>query len=30
MNFSGLNNVEDRANLILWLRKHSDEPIPLP
>ena len=30
MNFSGLNNVEDRANLILWLSQHSDNPVPLP
>ena len=30
MNFAGLNNVEDRANLILWLRQHSDNPVPLP
>ena len=30
MNFTGLNNVKDRANLILWLRQQSDNPIPLP
>ena len=30
MNFSGLKNVEDRANLIFWLRQHSDNPVPLP
>ncbi len=30
MNFAGLNNVEDRTNLILWLRQHSDNPVPLP
>ncbi len=30
MNFSGLSNIEDRANLILWLRQHSDNPVPLP
>ena len=30
MNFAGLKNVEDRANLILWLRQHSDNPVPLP
>ena len=30
MNFSGLSNTEDRANLILWLRQHSDNPVPLP
>ena len=23
-------DVEDRANLILWLRQHSDNPVPLP
>ena len=30
MNFAGLKNVEDRANLILWLQQHSDNPVPLP
>ena len=30
MNFAGLNKVKDRANLILWLRQHSDNPVPLP
>ena len=30
MNFAGLNDVDDRANLILWLRQHSDNPVPLP
>ena len=30
MNFSGLKKAEDRANLILFLRDHSDNPIPLP
>jgi cytochrome c len=30
MNFAGLNNVEDRADLILWLRQYSDNPVPLP
>ena len=30
MNFSGLKKVEDRANLILWLRKQSDNPVTLP
>ena len=30
MNFAGLKNVEDRANLIFWLRQHSDNPVPLP
>ena len=30
MNFAGLKNVEDRANIIFWLRQHSDNPVPLP
>ena len=30
MNFAGLKNVEDRANLINWLRQQSDNPVPLP
>ena len=30
MNFTGLRDVEDRADLILWLRLQSDNPIPLP
>ena len=30
MNFAGLKKVEDRANLILWLRENSDNPVPLP
>ena len=30
MNFSGLKNVDDRANLVLWLRQLSDNPVPLP
>ena len=30
MNFAGLKKVEDRADLILWLREKSDNPIPLP
>ncbi len=30
MNFAGLKDVKDRANLILWLRQKSDNPIPLP
>ena len=30
MNFAGLKNVEDRANLIFWLQQHSDNPVPLP
>ena len=30
MNFVGLKDAEDRANLILWLRQYSDNPVPLP
>ena len=30
MNFAGLKKVEDRANLVLWLRENSENPIPLP
>ena len=30
MNFAGLKNVEDRANIILWLRQLSENPVPLP
>ena len=30
MNFAGLSNIEDRANLILWLRQHSENLVPLP
>ena len=30
MNFSGLKKANDRANLILWLRDQSDDPVPLP
>ncbi|SVE55259.1 uncharacterized protein METZ01_LOCUS508113, partial [marine metagenome] len=30
MNFSGLKKAEDRANLILFLRDQSDNPVPLP
>ena len=30
MNFSGLKKVEDRANLVLFLREQSDNPVPLP
>ena len=30
MNFSGLKKVDDRANLILYLRKLSDNPAILP
>ena len=30
MNFVGLKKNQDRADLILWLRQLSDNPIPLP
>ena len=30
MNFAGLKKVEDRANLVLFLRDQSDNPVPLP
>ena len=30
MNFSGLKKAQDRADLILFLRKQSDNPVPLP
>ena len=30
MNFSGLKKVQDRANLVLFLREQSDNLIPLP
>ena len=30
MNFVGLKKTEDRANLVLFLRELSDNPIPLP
>ena len=30
MNFSGLKKVQDRANLVLFLREQSDKPAPLP
>ena len=30
MNFVGLKNVKDRADLILWLRQNSDNPVSLP
>ena len=29
MNLAGLKKVEDRADLILWLRQNADNPIPL-
>ena len=30
MNFAGLKKVEDIANLILFLREQSENPVPLP
>ena len=30
MNFSGLKKVQDRANLVLFLREQSENPAPLP
>jgi len=30
MSFAGLSKVEDRANLIAYLRTMSDQPVPLP
>ena len=30
MNFAGLNNVQDRANIVLFLRQQSENPVPLP
>ena len=30
MNYAGMKKVEDRANLIAWLRTLSDSPAPLP
>jgi len=30
MNFVGLKKVEDRANLVLFLREQSDNPVSLP
>ena len=30
MNFAGLKNAQDRADLILFLREQSDNPVPLP
>ena len=30
MNFAGLKKIEDLANLILFLREQSDNPVPLP
>lgn len=30
MGFAGLKKADERANLIAWLREHSDNPAPLP
>ena len=30
MNFAGLKKVKDRANLVLFLREQSEDPVPLP
>lgn len=30
MGFAGLKKIEERANLIAWMRTHSDNPVPLP
>jgi cytochrome c len=30
MGFAGLKKVQDRADVIAWLRLQSDNPIPLP
>ena len=30
MNFAGLKKVQDRANLVLFLREQSENPAPLP
>ena len=30
MNFAGLIKAQDRADLILWLRQQSDNPVSLP
>ena len=30
MAYAGIRNLEDRANLIAWLRTLSDNPVPLP
>src|SRR5690606_24320537 len=30
MGFAGLKNIEDRANIIAYLRSQADEPAPLP
>ena len=30
MNFAGLKKAQDRADIIYWLRQHSDNPVSLP
>ncbi len=30
MNFNGIKKVQDRANIIAFLRQHADTPLPLP
>ncbi|MFP1630128.1 c-type cytochrome [Zhengella sp. ZM62] len=30
MGFAGLKKVDERANLIAWLREQADSPLPLP
>jgi cytochrome c len=30
MTFTGLPKLQDRANIIAWLRQQSDSPLPLP
>jgi cytochrome c2 len=30
MNFNGLSKVQDRANLIAYLRQQADSPIAIP
>ena len=30
MNFAGLKKVQDRANIVLFFREQSENPVPLP
>ena len=30
MGFAGLKKVDERANLIAWMREQADNPLPLP
>ena len=30
MNFAGLKKVQDRANIVLFLREQAENPVPLP